>query len=80
MTIWVRRELEEGEALRRRRHLPIIVSRLLYETEPSEDLEWRSAMWGTGLYASLGLFGAARELLRSILVLDDCGHSYFALP
>jgi hypothetical protein len=37
-------------------------------------------MCGSGLYASLGLFGAARELLRSILVLDDCGHSYFALP
>lgn len=57
------------------------MTRLLYDTAPDRDaLQWRSAVWGTSLHAVVGLFGAARQLLHSILALDDDGESYFALP
>jgi transcriptional regulator with XRE-family HTH domain len=71
---------EEGEPLRRRVHLHDLVTQLLLATAPAENLRWNPRLRHTPSYMMVGLYGAARQLLHSILILDDDSESYTALP
>jgi transcriptional regulator with XRE-family HTH domain len=78
MAVNVRRHLEHEEDRWIRERLHICVSRLLISTETLQRHDHRVEDLTETSYVCLGLFGAAREIVRALLLLDALGQAGLA--
>ena len=73
---------EHGDAEQRwvRRALHELLTRLLVETDTTADAHLTLEGLGPTAYVCLGLLGASREVLRSLMILDVVGQSLHVAP